>query len=87
MDRRAAGSQARAAADARNSLALAGLILGVVAVFLSFIGIIPILAVVFSGAGLTRAKHRAGRGKTQAWIGLILGILYTLVYMHEYGHL
>ncbi len=83
MDTQNAGQVATRA----NGFALTGLILGVVAVFLSFIGIIPILAIIFSGIGLAKVKDRAGRGKVQAWIGLILGILYTLVYMQQYGYL
>jgi len=71
----------------RNGFALTGLILGIASVLLS-IGIIPILAIVFSGIGLSKVKDRSGKGKVQAWIGLILGILYTLVYMlYHYGHL
>jgi len=71
----------------RNGFALTGLILGIASVLLSSIGIIPILAIVFSGIGLAKVKDRSGKGKVQAWIGLILGILYTLVYMYQYGHL
>lgn len=71
----------------RNGFALTGLILGIASVLLASIGIIPILAIVFSGIGLAKVKARSGKGKVQAWIGLILGILYTLVYMHQHGHL
>ena len=71
----------------RNGFALTGLILGIASVLLASIGIIPILAIVFSGIGLAKVKDRSGKGKVQAWIGLILGILYTFVYMHQYGHL
>lgn len=83
-------TEARQAGEAdkpRNAFALTGLVLGIASVFLWFIGIIPILAIVFSGIGLAKVKDRAGKGKVQAWIGLILGILYTLVYMYQYGHL
>ena len=79
--------QTREAEKPRNAFALTGLILGIASVFLSFIGIIPILAIIFSGIGLAKVRDRAGKGKVQAWIGLILGILYTLVYMYQYGHL
>jgi len=71
----------------RNGFALTGLILGIASVLLASIGIIPILAIVFSGIGLAKVKVRSGKGKVQAWIGLILGILFTLVYMYQYGHL
>ncbi|MBS4008486.1 MAG: DUF4190 domain-containing protein [Clostridium sp.] len=71
----------------RNGFALTGLVLGIASIFLSFVGIIPILAIIFSGIGLAKVKDRGGRGKVQAWVGLILGVLYTLVNMYLYGHL
>ena len=74
-------------AKSRNGFALTGLALGIASVLLSFIGIIPILAIIFSSIGLAKVKDRGGRGKVEAWIGLILGVLYTLVYMYQYGHL
>jgi hypothetical protein len=75
------------AEQSANGFAITGLSLGIAAVFLYFIGIIPILAIIFSGLGLAKVKSRQGRGQVQAWIGLILGILYTLMYMSMYGHL
>lgn len=68
-----------------NGLAVAGMVLGIASVFLSFIGIVPILAIIFSGLGLAKTAERGGRG--QAWTGLVLGILFTLVYLNQYGHL
>jgi hypothetical protein len=56
-------------------------------VFLYVIGILPILAVVFSGVGLAKAQSRNGQGQVAAWIGLILGIIYTIMYLAYYGHL
>jgi len=87
MTDRTDASQAREAEKPRNAFAVTGLILGIASVFLSFIGIIPILAIIFSGIGLAKVKDRGGRGKVEAWIGLILGVVYTLVYMYQYGHL
>lgn len=71
----------------RNGFALTGLIFGIAAFFLFSIGIIPILAVTFSAIGLARVKDRAGSGRAQAWTGLALGIVYTLVYLYHSGHL
>lgn len=68
---------------ARNGLATAGLTLGLVSIFLFEIGLIPVLAVVFSGIGLNRGP--AGKGKAVA--GLVLGIIYTVVYLGRYGYL
>lgn len=71
----------------RNGFALTGFILGIASVLLASIGIIPILAIIFSGIGLGKVKDRSDKGKVQAWISLILGILYMLVYMYQYGHI
>jgi len=70
-----------------NGFAMTGLGLGIASVFLSFIGIIPILAIIFSGIGLAKSHERGGVGQVQAWIGLILGIVFTLVYLNMYGHI
>jgi len=70
-----------------NAAAAAGMYLGLFSILLSFIGIIPILAVVFSAIGLAKAGDREGKGRGQAWTGLVLGILYTFVYLYQYGHL
>lgn len=70
-----------------NGLAVTGLCLGIASVFLAFIGIIPILAIIFSGLGLAKAHARGGAGQVQAWIGLVLGIVFTLVYLNMYGHI
>ena len=71
----------------RNGFAITGLSLAIASVFLFEIVMIPILAVGFSGIGLAKVGACGGMGKVQAWFGLVLGILYTLVYMHRYGHL
>jgi len=73
--------------ELRNYYATAGLSLGIASILLSFIGTIPILAIVFSGIGLSRVRELKGKGKTQGWIGLILGILYTLSYLYENGYI
>lgn len=71
----------------RNRLAVTGFILGVASVPFGFIGIIPILAFIFSGIGLHQAKERKEGGAVLAIIGLILGAIYTLSYMRTYGHI
>ncbi len=70
-----------------NKLAVTGFVLGIVSIFFSFIGIIPILALILSGIGLNQAKERKEGGTTLAIVGLILGAIYTLVYMRTYGHI
>jgi len=71
----------------KNKLAIAGFVLGLVSIIFSWIGIIPILALIFSGIGLYQAKERKEGGVVLAIIGLILGAIYTLVYMKTYGHI
>ena len=69
----------------RNVFAITGLSLGIASIILFEVGIIPLLAVVFSGIGLAKAGERGGKWK--AWVGLILGILYYLSNMYHNGHL
>lgn len=71
----------------RNGYALAGMISGIAAVFFYTIGIIPILADVLSSIGLHKSNSFDGTGKTQAGIGLALGIIYTIMYLIAYGHI
>lgn len=65
----------------RNGFAIAGLSLGIAGVFLYEFGTIPILAIIVSSIGLSKVKSYQGIGKIHSWIGLILGIIYTLVFM------
>ncbi len=71
----------------RNKLAIGGLILGVTSIFFSFIGIIPLLAIIFSAIGLCQVKGQKENDRILAIVGLILGIVYTLVNMRIYGHI
>ena len=70
-----------------NGYAVTGLSLGIASVFLYFIGIIPLLAIIFSGIGLAKVKERQGKGQVQAWIGLVLGIVFSILCLSYYGHL
>lgn len=70
-----------------NAAATTGLCLGIASVFLYVIGILPILAVVFSGIGLSKASSRQGKGQVAAWVGLVLGVLYTIMYLSLYKHI
>ena len=65
----------------KNYYATAGLTLGIASILLNFIGSVPILAIVFSGIGLSKARKREGKGYHASAIGLILGILYTGIYL------
>ena len=71
----------------KNKFAVIGFILGIISIFFSSIGIIPILALIFSVIGFYQIDKGKGEGKTMAAIGLILGIIYTIVYLYTYGHI
>jgi len=71
----------------RNKLATTGFVLGILSIFFSWIGIIPISAIIISSIGLYQSKERKESGAILAIIGFILGIIYTLVYMKTYGHI
>jgi len=70
-----------------NPYALTGLVLGFASVFLYVVGILPVLAVVFSAIGLGTFDERRHKNRWTAIVGLVLGILYTIMYMHAYGHI
>ena len=62
-----------------NGMCITGFILGVLSAFLYWlIPFLPLLAVVFSGIGLSKIKVDNTKGKGLAIWGLVLGILFTL---------
>lgn len=63
---------------ADNAGAVAGFVLGLISWFFNLWGIVGILAIAFSVAGISKAKFCADRGKAFAIIGLIFGIINTL---------
>lgn len=70
-----------------NPMAVTGFVLGLVSVVLYEVGILPILAVVFSGIGLASFKPEAQKNKWMAGWGLALGVVYTIMMLNHYGHL
>lgn len=59
--------------------------LGIASIFLGgLFGIVPIITVVVS---LIAVGTKTGRGIWMGWIGLMLGIVFTLVYLNNYGYL
>ena len=70
-----------------NWQATTGFYLGLASILFAFIGIIPILCLVFSAVGLANTNPAVHKNKWMAAVGLVLGILYTLAYMNMYGHL
>ena len=68
-----------------NIMALIGFLLGLVSLLLSFLGIVGILACVFSGVGLGKFNAETEKNKWMAVLGIILGILsigYALVQLY-----
>jgi hypothetical protein len=88
--RAASGSptvEATQRASSSNTAATWGMWLGIVSIFLGpSIGLLPISTIVLSGIGLLKVKER-GCGKGKAVVGLILGFLFTLAYLNNYGYL
>jgi hypothetical protein len=70
-----------------SASALIGFILGLVSVVLYFVGVIPILAIVFSGIGLATFDEGRQKNRWMAFVGLALGVVYTVVMLNHYGHL
>jgi len=68
-----------------NPFALWGFVLGIASVFLGM-GLVPIVAIVLSITGIKHTKKGAGDRK-MAIVGLILGIIYTIVYLYNSGYL
>ena len=62
----------------KNPFAVTGFIFGIISIFLSAFSLFPILAIIFSGIGLSEAR-KGGRSSWMAIVGLVLGILYLLV--------
>lgn len=69
---------------ATNGMAVAGLVLGILGVFIPFLGI---LALIFAGIGMSKANDNGGSGKGMAIAGLVLGIVGTLVTLYILGNI
>src|SRR5205807_1385595 len=62
-----------------NAMGLASFVLGLASIFLYLIGIVPLLAVVFGGWGLASFDQASQKNKWMAWVGLALGVVYTVM--------
>lgn len=80
-------SSSGGATKQNNGMAIAGFVLGIVSIFLYFIGILPILAIVFSSIGMATFKPESQKNKWMAGVGLALGIIYSLMMVNYYGRL
>lgn len=70
-----------------NRLAVTGFVLGLASILLYPIGMVPILAVVFSAIGLGTYRPGLQSGRWMGVIGLLTGSVYTLAYLVLYGHI
>jgi hypothetical protein len=67
--------------DPGSGQALAGMILGIAGLFLSFFGLVPLLGLIFSIIGMrsTTRKGMAIAGLVLSIIGLIFAIIFTMI--------
>jgi hypothetical protein len=61
--------------------------LGIVSIFLSFIGIIPLVGLIICIIGLVKFKKELHKGLWMGIVGLILNLLYLLVNAYMNGHI
>ncbi len=62
-----------------NGFAIAGFVLSLVAIFLFPYFIVQILALIFSGIGLSRADRLNGSGKGLAIAGIVISIILLII--------
>jgi len=77
--------------EAKNSMATASLVLGIIAAILAFIPlmgifswILAILAIIFGGIGLSKVS-KTGLGKGKSITGLVLGIFSIILNIFYYA--
>lgn len=69
------GGGSRPENTTNNSMAVVGLVLGVISLLFNFFGIVGLAAVICSAMGLSQIRQTGQRGKGMAVAGLVLGIL------------
>lgn len=70
-----------------NRAAVTGFVLSLVSIVLYEIWIVPILAVIFSAVGLGTYRPGEQSGRWMAGVGLVVGVVYTFMYLASYGYL
>lgn len=58
-----------------NSLAVGSLVISIIGLFISFFGIVPIIAILFAISAIMHINDKGGKGKEFAIAGLIVGII------------
>lgn len=76
-----------AARPRANRAAVTGFGLSLLSIVLYELGIVPILAVIFSAVGLGTYRPGEQSGRWMAGVGLVVGVVYTFMYLASYGHL
>jgi cell shape-determining protein MreD len=75
------------AARTNNKHGVTGFVLGVIGYFLYEVGLLPILAIVFSSIGLGTHDPSQHKNRWMSIVGLISGIIGTFLYLYAYGHI
>lgn len=83
--KRASGEQGAEVKKKKDPFAIWGFVVGIVSVFLGM-GLPPIVAIILSGIGINKTKE-PGTGRWMAVTGLVLGILYFVVYLYNFGYI
>lgn len=82
---KAVGEQGTGTKKKKDPFAIWGFVIGIVSVFLGM-GLPPIVAIILSGIGINKTKE-SGTGRWMAVTGLMLGILYFVVYLYNFGYI
>ena len=64
-----------------NGFSIAGLVLSLVSIFLGFTIVLPILGIVFSAIGMSKAKKIGGTGRGMGIAGLVISIILLVIYL------
>ena len=67
-----------------NKNCLYGFILGLVSIFLGGLIVPPILAVIYSLIGISKFNQITDKNKWMGYVGLVLGIVYSLLGLHSW---
>ncbi len=69
----------------KDFFAICGFLVGIASIFLGM-GLPPMIAIILSGIAINRTKEPK-TGRWMAVTGLILGILYFIVYLYSFGYI
>ncbi|KQU13010.1 hypothetical protein ASG65_11710 [Bacillus sp. Leaf13] len=87
MISRTENSLSRSSLKEKNVWCKRGFWIGIVSIFLSFIGIIPLIGLIISIVGLVKFDKGKQSGLWMGVTGLILNLLYLLLNAYNNGHI